>query len=87
MTVPILGEQDPRPARSLIVAPRMPAKPKRHTGDPFTSDGDIVADCGADGCGYHVMGPRADVKQAMEAHRRMYHVTETHVVLLNHPRM
>lgn len=86
MTVPILGKPDPQPARSLIVAPRLPAKPNLHTGNPFTTVGDVVADCGADGCGYHVMGPRDQVKKAMDAHRRLNHSEETFTVLLNHPR-
>lgn len=73
-------------ARELIVAPRIPPPPKNHTGDPFTSDGDIVADCAIDGCGYHVMGPRADVKKAMNEHHKLYHSQETGVVLLNQPR-
>jgi hypothetical protein len=71
-------------ARELVVAPRLPAFPKAHTGNPFTTVGDVVADCEL--CGYHAMGPRADVRRAMDTHRAMYHSTETSVVLLNQPR-
>lgn len=74
------------PARGLIVAPRLPARPAEHTGNPFTTLGDIVADCAVDGCGYHAMGPRADVKLAMDEHHRQYHSQETAVVHLNRPR-
>ncbi len=74
------------PARGLIVAPRLPERPKLHTGNPFTTVGDVVADCGVAGCGYHVMGARADVKKALDEHRRFYHSEETSVVLLNHAR-
>ncbi len=78
------------PARSLIVAPRLPEKPKAHTGNPFTTLGDITLDC--DGlmngrpCGWHVMGPRAIAKKAYDEHRKMFHSQEIGVVLLNQPR-
>lgn len=85
MNIPILGAARPRPARSLIVAPRLPPKPLVHTGNPFTSLGDVVADCAAEGCGYHVMGPRDVVKKAIDLHHAMYHSEETVVVLLNQP--
>ncbi len=79
------------PARSVIVAPRLPVRPKNHTGNPFTTDADIVADCDTlldDGtkCGYHVMGPRAEVKKALDMHHRMYHPQSIGVVLLNQAR-
>lgn len=73
-----------RPARSLVVAPRLPDRPKEYRG-LAESDGDIVADCTVDGCGYHVMGARADVKAALDHHHRLYHPEETVVVLLNTP--
>ena len=73
-------------AREIIIAPRLPAKPKVHTGNPFTTIGDVTADCGVPGCGYHCMGPRQDVKRAMDEHHRMYHNETTGVVLLNQPR-
>lgn len=73
-------------ARELIVAPRLPAPSRHHTGNPFTSEGDVLADCATDGCGYHAMGARPDVKRAMDAHRAMYHSTAVGVVLLNQPR-
>lgn len=74
------------PARSLVIAPRLPAKPKVHTGDPFTSDGDVVYDCDMDGCGWHAFGPRSEAKQAIQAHNQMYHPNQIGVVLLNQPR-
>ena len=74
------------PGRSLIIAPRLPAKPKKYTGDPFTSDGDIVMDCGEPGCGWHAMGPRLEAKKAWREHHKMYHPQATGVVLLNTPR-
>lgn len=80
-----------RKAREIVVAPRLPPLPKEHTGNPFTSDGWIVAECTAvdergEQCGYHVMGPRPDVKLAVNEHHRMYHSQETVVTLLNHQR-
>lgn len=78
-------------ARELIVAPRMPRlNADTYTGNPFTSPGDVVADCDVvdekgNRCGYHVMGPREDVKKAMTDHRNLYHSTTVSVVLLNQP--
>lgn len=82
----ILTPHKPLPARSLVVAPRLPERSKLHTGNPFTSEGDVVADCAVEGCGYHVMGARATVKLALDEHRKMFHSTQTGVVLLNQPR-
>lgn len=80
--------RNPQPARSIIVAPRLPSlNAATYNGNPFTSEGDVYAECGTDGCGYKAMGARADVKLAMDAHRKMYHSQETNVVLLNHPRL
>lgn len=73
-------------AREIIVAPRLPKFPTQYTGNPFTSAGDVVADCGIPRCGYHVMGPRDQVKKAMDEHHRLFHSEETGVVLLNQPR-
>ena len=73
------------PARSLIVAPRLPAFPAHHTGNPFTSSGDIVVDCDVAGCGWHAFGPRADMKLAVNDHHRRFHPEQTGVVLLNQP--
>ncbi len=75
-------------ARELIVAPRLPAKPKHHTGNPFTTVGDVVVDCDVLGCGWHAMGPRADIKKAWDEHYRVWHASaeQTGVMLLNHPR-
>ena len=77
------------PARSLVVAPRLPAFPKEHTGNPFTSDGDVVVDCDVDGCGYHAMGPRPLMKKALDDHHRQCHASAQAplVTLLNHPRL
>lgn len=72
-------------ARSLIVAPRLPAAPKAHTGDPFTTVGDVVADCTVEGCGWHAMGPRADVKKSIQAHHALHHPQDVVVTLLNNP--
>ncbi len=81
----------PKPAaRSLLVAPRLPEKPKAHTGNPFTTQGDLIMDC--DGaingrpCTWHAMGERSEVKKAYDEHRRMWHSEEIGVVLLNQPR-
>lgn len=73
------------PARSIIVAPRLPDRPKEHTGNPFTSEGLMTADCMVDGCTYHAVGPRADVKKAVDAHHKLYHSEQIGVVLLNQP--
>jgi hypothetical protein len=88
MTVPVVARPK---ARSLIVAPRLPERPKQHSGNPFTSDGDIVADCNTllpDGsrCGYHCMGPRDEVKKALDLHHKLYHPESIGMVLLNQPR-
>lgn len=73
--------------RRIVVAPRLPDPPKMRTGNPWTSSGDIVADCEA--CGYHAMGPRALVKKALDDHWRQHHASSTDpvVVLLNQPRL
>lgn len=72
-------------ARELIVAPRLPDRPKEHTGNPFTTDGDLIVDCAVPHCSWHAMGPRALVKLAMDEHRRMFHSNQIGVVLLNQP--
>lgn len=74
-------------ARSLVVAARLPAKPKNRTNDPFTADGDMVVDCSVAGCGWHAIGPRTDMKKAINAHHRMFHSQEVVVTLLNNPRL
>jgi hypothetical protein len=73
-------------ARQLIVAPRMPAPPKAYAGSPFETLADVVVDCGEDGCGWHAMGPRDQIKLAWDEHYRMYHPGEVGVLLLNRPR-
>lgn len=73
-------------AMELIVAPRMPERPKSHTGNPFTTEGDIVADCAKPGCGWHAMGPRALIREAIRNHLAMCHSQEIGQVLLNQPR-
>lgn len=73
------------PARTIIVAPRLPERPRAETYlSPFDAEGDVVADC--DLCGYHVMGPRPVVGAALREHHRLYHPEETGVVRLNAPR-
>ena len=77
-------------ARSLVVAPRLPERSKHHTGNPFTSEGEVVLDCDSDlngkPCGWHWMGPRSLAKQAWNAHHQMYHPESIGMVLLNQPR-
>lgn len=75
-------------ARSLIVAPRLPELPKEYSGNPFTSDGWIVADCNVPGCSWHACGERPHVGAAWREHYRQFHASaqETGVVLLNNPR-
>lgn len=80
------------PARSLVIAPRIPKlDPKSYTGNPFTSQGDVVLDCDGtiDGkpCGWHAIVARKDAKQAYAEHRKQYHQQEVGVVHLNRPRM
>ncbi len=75
-----------RKAREIVIAPRMPSLPKGDYRTPFTTKADVVADCAAEGCGYHVMGDRAQVKLALDEHRKMFHSSEIGVVLLNQPR-
>lgn len=89
-----LGEKiaTARKAREIIIAPNLPPMPKQHTGNPFTSDGWIVADCTAVDpmtgkiCGWHALGPRSDMKLAINEHHRLYHSQEIVATLLNHPR-
>lgn len=45
----------------------------------------MTADCMVDGCTYHAVGPRADVKKAVDAHHKLYHSEQIGVVLLNQP--
>ena len=67
----------------------MPSFPKFYTGNPFTSEGDVYAECGVEGCKvyggqpFHTMGPRATVKKIMADHHRLCHVQETAVIKLN----
>lgn len=94
MTVPVLLKPKAKPlhAREIVVAPRMPKlNPGNYTGNPFTAEGDVVLDCESrdhEGvqCGWHAMGPRADVKRAYDEHRKQYHQEAIGVVLLNQPR-
>lgn len=72
-------------AREIVIAARLPAFPKRHTGNPFTSEGDVTLDCGVPGCGWHAQGPRKEAKEAWEQHSRLYHSMEIGVVHLNSP--
>jgi hypothetical protein len=75
-------------ARELIVVPRLPAAPKVRTGNPWTTIGDIVIDCGVPGCGWHAMGPRSDMDSARREHYRQFHASaqEAGVFRLNYPR-
>lgn len=67
--------------------PRLPDKPKVYAAaGPFATVGDVVAECGVEGCGYGCSGPRSIVGLAMKQHHRMFHSNETGVVLLNTPR-
>jgi hypothetical protein len=72
-------------ARSLIVAPRLPAMPKGH---PFAGQDDVVLDCDVPGCGWHAMGPGTLMDEARKAHYREYHASAqvAGVFRINHPR-
>lgn len=78
------------PARGIVLAPRLPERPRVHTGNPFTTHGDVVAECQncleAGGKRYHVSGERNEVKKALDLHHRLFHSQEIGVVLLNQPR-
>ena len=76
------------PARSLIVAPRLPPPPTSRRGNPFDADGDAVIDCDVPGCGWHAMGPRLELGKAYAEHYRQHHASaqEIGVVLINRPR-
>lgn len=80
----------PRPAREIVIAPRMPAPPKNYQSNPFTTLGDVVVDCNGvrEGkpCGWHAMGPRDQVKKAYDEHYKLYHSDEVGTLLLNQPR-
>ncbi len=86
----LLKGREKTPAREIVVAPRMPERPKTYGLSPWTTDADAVVDCDGtiDGrrCGWHAMGPRATVKKAYDEHRRMFHSDEVGVLLLNQPR-
>lgn len=83
-----------RTARAVVVAPRIPSLDRKtYNGNPFTSAGDVVADCDvvkADGtkCGWHAMGSRADVRLAWNEHYRQFHGADqaVGVLLLNTPK-
>lgn len=76
-------------ARGVVMVPRLPALPKLRTGNPWTDEGDVYAECGVEGCKaaeghpFHYMGDRRTVQKAMAEHHRFYHVEDTQVVLLN----
>lgn len=91
MSLPVLLKPARRPARGLVVATRVPPLPKEHTGNPFTSIGDVVAECSVvddDGkrCGYSCQGERAEVGKALREHHRLFHSESISVALLNHAR-
>lgn len=75
-----------RAAREIVVAPRLPELKREGYRTPFDAEGDVVADCDVDGCGYHTMGPRRLVGAAMKDHHRVFHSDQIGVVLLNQPR-
>lgn len=76
------------PARSLIVAHRLPDPPKNRGGHMFAGDGDIVLDCDVAGCGWHAMGPRPQMGKARADHYRQHHAScqVAGVFRINHPR-
>lgn len=93
MSAVILAPKAParRLAREIVIAPRLPERSKFHTGNPFTSEGDVVVDCDVmdvfgNKCGWNCMGPRADVRAAIDSHRRMFHPESTGVFKLNMPK-
>lgn len=91
MSKVLLSAQPKRKAREIVIAPRLPERSKFHTGNPFTSEGDVVVDCDVHDelgrkCGWHAMGPRADVKKAADNHRRVFHPEATGVFILNAPK-
>lgn len=77
---------NPRPARDIVVATRMPPPPKSYGSNPFDTVGHVTADCGVEDCGYHVQGERKDVGIAIRQHHRLFHSESISVVLLNHAR-
>jgi hypothetical protein len=82
----------PMPARSLVLASRMPTFGARTGPGLFDREGDVVYECGTllngKPCGWGCAGTRADVKNAVENHRRMYHSQDVDPVVgfLNRPR-
>ena len=60
------------PARSLVVAPRLPEMPKGH---PFAGQHDIVLDCDVPGCGWHAMGPADVMDIRRKSHYREFHAS------------
>lgn len=81
----ILVQPVRRKAREVVLAPRLPEFPSLFLGT-WEAEGDITADCTTAGCGYHVLGPRAEVQLALKEHHRLFHPDEIGVVLLNAPR-
>lgn len=75
------------PARGLIVAPRLPPRPKDYI-DMFRSIGKIVISCETPGCDWLYMGSRLESKAAVTEHNRLSHSdsTEAHVMMINKPR-
>jgi hypothetical protein len=80
-------------AREIVVATRLPRlNPDTYTGT-FTAEADVVMDCDVvvddttgRKCGWHAWGPRKDMKQAYDEHRRIYHPEQTGIAFLNVPR-
>ena len=91
---PDSGTKKPKiSARSLVLTPNLPIfKKDSYTGNPFTSEGDMVMDCGVTlpngkTCGWHAWGSRADTKKAWNEHYKQFHASDqvTGVVYLNDP--
>lgn len=80
------------PARTLVTTVRMPKPGARSGPGVFGVAGDVVVDCAVVDeltgrrCGWHAMGPRADVRLAQIEHRRQFHSQQQVLTLINHPR-
>lgn len=75
------------PARSLLVAPRLPARPKDYL-TMFTSLGKVLISCENVECDWLYTGSRLEAKAAITEHNRLAHSDqdEAHVVMINKPR-
>lgn len=75
------------PARGLVVAPRLPPRPKDYT-TMFAGLGRMLVSCEDPNCDWVYMGTRMTAKEAITEHNLLMHsdCTTAHVLMINKPR-